>query len=145
MPNVNHGNRTQTGAPFMETRNLPTTATFVAAAGGSNVAEVAVTIQDGEGTDIAEANTYTIWLSDAATGAGLTATSASGTVTAKTASGEVFGTLTAKKALVVQSLATGVFTLEITDTAKTGFYVCIQNPVTGAVHVSDVLVTGDYG
>ena len=75
----------------------------------------------------------------------MTSTSASGTVTAKSASGADFGALTAKKAFIAQSLATGIFILEITDTAKTGFFVCVQNPVTGEVNVSRVLVGGDYG
>lgn len=117
---------------------------FAAAAGGANVAEVTVTVQDSDGTTVARPLLFDLWLSDAATGVGLTATSASGTVTVKSASGAVIGTYTAKKALRVQALAAGTFILEITDTAKTGFYVCAQSPE-GAVSVSDQLVTGDYG
>jgi len=86
-----------------------------------------------------------VWLSDADTGVGLTATTASGTVQAKSASGADFATFTAKKALLVQPLATGVYTLEITDSAKTAFYVCAATLDGRAYSVSTVLATEDYG
>jgi len=119
--------------------------TFVATAGAANVAEVAISVKDSSGDLITGVQNLKLWLSDSATGAGQTAVTASGTVTNKTASGTVLDTLTAKKSLIVQTLATGVFTLEITDTAKTAFYVCVQNPFTGKTVVSTVLATGDYG
>ena len=125
--------------------NLAATFTFSPAAGGANVCEVTVTAKDAAGSTIAEAFTYDIWLTDAASGAGLTGTTASGTVTVKTASGVVISTYTAKKALRVQSLATGVFILEITDSAKTAFRVAISNPATGKTIVSSALATGNYG
>lgn len=125
--------------------NMPATVTFAAAAGGANVCEVTVTVKDAAGATIAEVFTFDIWLSDAATGAGLTGTTASGTVTVKTASGVVIATLTAKKNLRVQTLATGIFILEITDSAKTAFYVCVEAPGTGKTVVSAVLETADYG
>lgn len=118
--------------------------TFAAAAGAANVTEVTITAKDADGATVAVPHVFTVWLSDAATGAGLTGTTASGTVTAKASSGAVIGTLTAKKALVVQALATGVFILEITDTAKTGFYVCAQS-FNGLVQAADQLESGDYG
>lgn len=118
--------------------------TFAAASAAANVCEVTVTATDEAGTTVARPLIFDLWLSDAATGVGLTATGASGTVTVKTASGTVIGTYTAKKALRVQALAAGTFILEITDTAKTGFYVCAQSPE-GIVSVSDQLETADYG
>ena len=143
--NVSHGHRPQSAAPFMNKRNVPTVADFDIAAGGSNVCEVTISFQDGAGATVAEPLLFDVWLSDAATGAGKTGTTASGTVTAKSASGVVWTTEEAKKALKVQALATGLFVLEITDSAKTAFRVCVQNPVTGQVHVSDALVTANYG
>lgn len=125
--------------------SAPTSITFSPAAGGANVSEVTITVKDGAGATIAGVFNLDVWLSDAATGAGLTATTASGTVTAKAASGAVIGTYTAKKALRVQTLATGVFVLEITDTAKTGFYVAAEVPMSGRVVVSSQMVTGNYG
>lgn len=123
----------------------PTDITFAAAAGGTNVAEVTLTVKNAAGTTLASVWTTRVWLSDASNCAALTATTASGTVTAKAASGVVVSTSTAKKDLVVSTLATGVFVLEITDTAKTGFYVCAAIPGKGKADVSAQLVTGNYG
>lgn len=123
----------------------PVSVGFAAAAGGANVCEVTLTVRDNKGVAVAAPHNMTVWLSDAATGAGLTGVTASGTVTAKAASGAVLGTLTAKKALSVQTLATGVFVLEITDTAKTAFYVCAGVPGSGKISISAALTTGNYG
>lgn len=136
---------TLTAAEINATAGLPGTVTFSAAAGGSNVSEVTITVTDANGDAPTKALSFDVWLSDAATGAGITGTTASGTVTAKSASGVVVATHTAKKYLRIQTLANGVFVLEITDTAKTAFYVCAQNPGTGATEVATVLATGDYG
>lgn len=125
--------------------SIPASITFAAAAAAANVCEVTCTVKDGTGATLAGVFNFDLWLSDDAIGAGLTATSASGTVTAKAASGAVIATHSAKKALKVQTLATGVFILEITDTAKTVFFVCAQVPSTGAIDVSTQLAAGDYG
>ena len=147
--NVKHGNRQANAgdgnAPFIEGNNVTTDNSFAISAGAANITEIAIALLDGAGDAVAEPQPFTVWLSDAATGVGITGTSASGTVTAKTGGGADFGALTAKKALGAQPLATGIFTLEITDTSKTGFYVCIQNPYSGQISVSRQLVTGDYG
>ena len=119
--------------------------TFTPAAGGTNIADVVIRVVDSAGDLLAGAWVLDIWLSDAASGAGLTGTTASGTVTAKSASGAVVGTYEAKKALKVQTLATGIFTLAITDTAKTAFRVCGAVPSTGATAVSAALLTANYG
>lgn len=136
---------TATAAELNLTDAAPATVTFAAAAGGANVSEVTITVKDAAGATLAGIRNLEIWLSDAATGAGLTGTTASGTVTAKAASGTVLTALTEKKHLVGQTLASGTFILEITDTAKTGFYVAVANPLTGAPIVSAQLVTGNYG
>lgn len=145
---VKHGNR-QTGsngnAPFVESTNVSTSVSYAFTAGAANVAEIAISVLDGDGVLLTGARPLIVWLSDAATGAGLTGTSASGTVQAKSASGADFGVLTAKKALIAQPLATGIYTLEITDTSKTTFYVCVQDPYSGRVVVSRIMATGDYG
>ena len=149
MQNANFGNEQPYGggkdnAPFAQNVLLNTQVSFAFAAGAANVAEVAISLLDGHGDAVALSQPILVWLSDAATGAGLTATSASGTVQAKSASGTDFAALTAKKALLVQPLATGVYTLEITDTAKTGFYVAVQLP-DGRVSVSRAMTSADYG
>lgn len=136
---------TATAAELNLTDAAPATVTFAPAAGGANVCEVTITVKDAAAATLTGIRNLEIWLSDAATGAGLTGTTASGTVTAKAASGTVLTALTAKKHLIGQTLAAGTFILEITDTAKTGFYVAVANPLTGAPIVSAQLVTGNYG
>ena len=123
--------------------NQPYSVTFSPAAGSSNVCEITIKVTDYEGTTVADVHNLDIWLSDAATGAGLTATSASGTVAAKAASGVDFQIYSAKKAFRVQTLATGVYILSITDTAKTAFYPCAS--IAGKTVVGTKLVTGNYG
>lgn len=124
---------------------LPASLSFTPAAGSTNVCEVTIQVLDLDGEALAGVFQFDVWLSDATSGAGLTGTTASGTVTNKTSSGIVQDTYTAKKALRVQTLATGVFILQITDSAKTAFKVCGQVPGTGRTVVSDALITGNYG
>lgn len=136
---------TATAGELNLTDNMPASITFAAASAAANIAEVTITVKDAAGATIASVFNLDVWLSDAATCAGLTATAASGTVTVKSASGAVMGTDTAKKALRVQTLASGVFILEITDTAKTTFFPCATLPSTGATEIGTILATGDYG
>lgn len=112
------------------------------AAGAANVAEVAIQVADGAGNPVTGVHILDVWLSDSASGAGLTGTTASGTVQAKSASGLVVEAVTAKKYLRVQTLATGVFTLEITDTGKTAFKVCAYS---GGKTTVLTLATENYG
>lgn len=120
--------------------------TFTPAAGASTIAEIAITAKDAAGATIAAPWIGVIWLSDTVTtGLGLTSTTASGTVQAKAASGTDFAALTAKKALMVQSLASGVYTLEITDAAKTLFYIGAISVGGLGSSVSAQLIAGNYG
>lgn len=119
--------------------------TFAIAAGGTNISEVTITVKDADGATVAAVHHLDVWLSDAASGQGLTGTTASGAVAAKAASGTDLIVLVAKKATRVQTLATGVYVLSITDSAKTGFYVAATIPLLGKAAVSAQLVTGDYG
>lgn len=120
---------------------------FSPAQGGANVCEVTISLLNAAGSAITGQNyNLEIWLSDAATGLGLTSTTASGTVQAKSTEGTDLTVLTAKKHLISQTKdSVGTYILEITDSAKTGFYIACKNPVTGEVEVSSQLVTGNYG
>lgn len=118
--------------------------TMSAAAGAANVCEITMTLKNAQGQTIAGALPLLFWLSDAATGAGLTATTASGAVTAKASNGIDMGVVTTKKAFHFQPLATGIGIVSITDTAKTAFYPCVQLP-NGKLVVGTVLATGNYG
>ena len=118
---------------------------FTYTSGAANVSNVWIQAANADGDTIALVWMGPIWLSDAATGAGLTATTTSGTVQALTGNGTDFGTLTSKKALYSQSNVAGLYGLEVTDTSKTGFYPCTVNPFTGLVDCGDQMVSGDYG
>lgn len=123
---------------------IPQQVSITPAAGSANVCLVTFQAKDAQGNNLAAVTALDIWLSDAATGIGLTATSASGAVAAG-ASGTDLGALTAKKALRVLTSATGAYILSITDTAKTGFYPCCALPGTGKAVVGAQLITANYG
>ncbi len=122
----------------------PAQIVFTKAAGASNICEVKAQVKDAQGNAIAGVFNFDLWLADTASGAGLTGTSASGTVAAKASCGVDLSTYTAKKALRVQTLADGSYTLSITDTAKTPFYVCVQAPGAGTM-AATLLAAGNYG
>lgn len=123
---------------------FPTQASFSVAAGAANVSIVTITVKDADGNAMARPIVMDIWLSDAATGLGVTATTASGAVAAG-ASGTDLVDLTSKKVKKVITDATGVYKLSITDTAKTGFYVAANVPGVDKIFVSSQLVTANYG
>jgi hypothetical protein len=88
----------------------------------ANITNVTFQVTDYAGVPVAGVFDLDIILSDASTGAGLTATTASGGIAALASSGVVLSAMVASKAIRVQTLATGAFVLAITDTAKTLFY-----------------------
>lgn len=123
---------------------LPQQVSFTIAKGGSaNISLVTMQVMDGFGVAISQVFPFDWWLSDATTGAGLTATTASGAVAAGT-SGTDLVVKVAKKATGSITAATGIYIASITDTAKTGFYVCCVCPMTGIVFVSRQLLSTDY-
>lgn len=122
----------------------PETAAISNAAGTTNVSLVTFQLKDGGGNVLAAVTALDVWLSDAATGIGLTATTASGAVAAGT-SGTDIGVLTTKKANRVLTDATGKYILSITDTSKTTFYPCCSIPGSGKTIVGAQLTTGSYG
>ncbi len=116
---------------------------MTAAAGTTNLCNVTIQAVNYEGTALAGIRNLTIWLSDSASGIGLTATTASGTVTATTGTDLV--DLTAKKIKIIQTDATGKIVLAITDSAKTLFKVCAQVGDPSSVVVGTTLITANYG
>jgi hypothetical protein len=117
---------------------------FTIPAGSSNTAAVSCQLVDGGGNAVAAPFMIEVFLSDSATGVGLTATTASGAVGCTTPGtlGTDFGTLTAKKALLSQTNGSGVYSLSIVDTANTGFYVGVA--VGSKVYVSPQLTIAAY-
>lgn len=117
--------------------------TATAAAGAANVSNVTFQVKDARGNSLGRVFDLSIWLSDASTGAGLTAVTASGGV-AVTA-GTSLAVKVASKALEVLTDATGKATIAITDTGKTGFFPCSEVPGTGNITVGAQLITANYG
>lgn len=142
---VRERGRAAFAALFLNGKEFVSGFTFTIVAGAANVSTIKIQAVNKDGIAVAGVYNIRAFLSDAVTGVGLTATAASGTVQAKAASGTDIGILTAKKALDVNTLADGSYTLEITDSAKTLFYVGASLPSLGLVQVSRKLVAGDYG
>lgn len=119
--------------------------TFTVVAGASNVATVKMALTR-NGVDLLAPRCMTVWLSDDAEGEGLTGTTASGAVaSAGATSGVDLGVLTTKKAILVTTNDEGYYTLSITDTAKTTFYVCCQPFGSSKAWINTALVTASYG
>lgn len=123
---------------------VPASVSFSFAAAASGVSECTIAVKDGAGVAITTPQFIDFWLSDAATGLGLTGTVAT-TLAAKGASGTIVNVLTAQKAGLVQTLADGTFVAVITNAAKTLYYVAAYLPSIGKTFVSRVMVAGDYG
>ena len=122
---------------------LPFDYTITHAAGASTIVNVTIQAKDANGANVGHVVPLLVWLSDSAAGEGLTSTTPSGTVQAG-ASGVVLSALTAKKALLVQTTAAGVFILAITDTDKHEYVVCVQS-LNGELITTHTLAGADYG
>lgn len=131
--------------PHFGGKHIPTEILITNAVGASaNIANVSFQVSDLLGNAIAEVFNFDVWLSDASTGAGLTATTASGGVAAVSTDGLVWSVALASKAIRVQTNAAGLFVLAITDTAKTGFFPVAQNFNSGEAVVGAQLTTASY-
>ncbi len=94
-----------------------------------NGTEITLTVVDSEGDAIAVRHTLTVWISDDATGDGLTANSG-GTLTAVT--GTVLSELVDDKLIIANTAATGILKLLLVDASFTaGERVCCAHPVNG--------------
>lgn len=102
-----------------------------------------LTVVDSAGSAVAAIHPLEVWISDDADGSGLTATAASGTLTATT--GTVLTALTAKKHIIANTAATGILVLLLVDSANTaGERFCVKNPVNGKAIVGAATVATDY-
>lgn len=105
--------------------------------------EATFQVVDGSGNAIAAIHTLNVWISDDADGSGLTATSASGALTAAT--GTILTALTAKKHVLANTSSAGTLVLKLVDSANTADErFCVTNPVSGKIIVGDATVAGDY-
>jgi hypothetical protein len=122
---------------------LPVNVTLAAAQGAANIALVTITLKDNKTTPaaIATSSNFDVWLSDAATGIGLTA---SAPTTASLTTGASFVANSDLTYFRAQTNASGVAVLSITNAAKPLYYVCVQVPGYPAPFVLH-LATGNYG
>lgn len=121
-----------------EVRGGVVAATFVEAAGAAtDEALVTVTLVDAAGTAVAAKTTVEVWYSDAATGAGVQATAAAGTV--ELDSGTIMVTYAAKKHFLVETTSAGQFIISAIDTGNQAGYLAVKLP-NGEVAVSGALV-----
>lgn len=105
--------------------------------------EATLTAVDATGAAVEAIHTLNVWVSDDADGSGLTATSASGALTAAT--GTILTALTAKKHVIANTAATGILTLLLVDSANTaGERFCAANPVNGKAIVGAATAATDY-
>lgn len=124
-------------------KEIPFDYTLTPAAGAANVCEVTIQAKDPGGTNIAHVVPLLVWLSDAATGAGLTGHAADA-LGVKAASGALLNALTANQVLLIQTLANGSAVIQITDTHKSLFKVCVQS-LQGETPTIATLIAGNYG
>ncbi len=105
--------------------------------------EATLTVVDGTGTAIAAMHTLEVHISDDTDGNGLTATAASGALTAAT--GTILTVLTAKKHVIMTTAATGIGKLLLVDSANTvGERFCVRNPFNSRNIVSAAAAVTDY-
>lgn len=131
--------------PHYGGKGIPTEIAISNAIGASaNISNVSFQVADLSGKAVAGVFNFDVWLSDAATGAGLTATTASGGIAAVSTDGIVWSVATASKAIRVQTNASGLFVLAITDTAKTGFFPVAQDMNSGEAIIGAQLTTASY-
>lgn len=101
----------------------------LAASSTTDGMDITVTVKDKDSTAIAKPFPLLLWMSEAATCAGVTADTYSGTLTAGT--GILLQTITAKKTFMIQTAATGIFVGTLVDSANPADqYVCVAHPIT---------------
>ncbi len=115
--------------------NVMATATIALAAGAANVMTVTITVKDAAAATIAAVHRLDMWVSEAATGIGLTADTISGDLTVGT--GSELQEIVSKKHYTLLTAATGIIVLSIEDTAKPADqYIVVANPLSGKLIVS---------
>lgn len=104
--------------------------------------DITISVKDAAGSVIASAHMLEVWITDSAANLTLTATSASGALTA--IDGVVIKAHTAKKHITCLTPATGIINLSLVDNANTaGEIVCVRLP-NGLHSQSAASVAGSY-
>ena len=131
------------GAAGLIVKAAPDGVTYSAASGAANTCNLTIQVVDNEGFALSVVTTFLLWVSDAATGAGLSSHANTSELTCST--GQLMAILTTEKAWLVQSDATGKVVAVITDTSKTAYYPAVQIGMHSAPRVAAVLATANYG
>lgn len=108
---------------------------FTVTAEVSNEGDISIQLKDGAGNNLPNKAVVDLYISSTA-GAVEAGTGPSGTVVIDT-NGVIINTVTDKKYYRIQSDATGLFDLTITDSSGTvSFFINIVHPVTGEIYSS---------
>lgn len=122
---------------------MPIDVTQTAAAGAANVCEVTIQVVDKDNAPLAGRFFLDVWLSDSASGEGLTSHAAD-SLLVKAASGTKW--LPANASYVrIQTKADGSAIVQITDTHKTLFNVCVQHALWTIPNVAAISAADKYG
>ncbi len=122
------------GGKSTENAEVASVSIALAASATTDGMEATITCLDASGARIPRMQKLEVWISESATGAGLTADSYSGAVTAAT--GTILTALTAKKHLSIVTAASGIAVILAVDSANpTDQYVAAAIP-NGRVFVS---------
>lgn len=142
---VQAGDVSVSGDFVIEGKKAPSNLTIaLAASTTTDGMTITITAKDGDGETLPQVVVFDLWMSEAATGVGLTGDTYSGDLTASV--GTILGALTAKKAWRVQTAATGIFTATLVASANPADqYAAASLPTTGAVVVSGASGTNWQG
>jgi len=127
---------TATAAELNSVDGIGVTITIgLAASATTDGMDITVTVKDAAGATVAAVHQLEIWMSEAATGIGLTADAYSGDLTATT--GAILSEHTAKKHWSVVTAATGIFAATLVDSANpVDQYVAAKRPFGAGLVVS---------
>jgi len=107
----------------------------LAASSTTDGMDITITVKDTGGNTIAGTHQFEMYMSEAATGIGITGDAYSGDLTATV--GAILSAVTAKKHWSVVTAATGIFTATLVDSGNpTDQYVVVPNNATGSLTVS---------
>jgi len=121
----------------------PDGVTFSAASGAANICNVTIQVVNNDGTALAGTRNLDLWVSDAATGAGLAAHANTSELTCST--GTLLQVYSAGKAWRIMTDATGKAVAVITDTAKTAYFIAALLNHQPFTQISTQLATGNFG
>lgn len=126
---------TATGDELNVLDDAPVTIDIALAAGAANTMTATITVLDGAGVAIDAVHMLEWWISEAATGIGLTADTYSGDVT--TTTGTEYQQIVDKKHYTGLTDVNGVLVISAVASAKPADqYIAVKHPVTGKVIVS---------